>query len=277
MGCITSIIPAKATYPTQIEILNQEINPEDKTPSYYRILVNRKHFKYITIDPGIYEVGVLCFPPVLIAKLPPFPEGEWNCGRISQTVGNPTPFFSETIKKTLPSISPLWHPKSYEYLSLQIGERLRSNVYMASSPQFEKPVVAKFARFYWEVGYYIAETQVYSWIDGYNIGPEFLGYLTEDGRVIGFLIEYIDGHHATSSDLPACKAIVRELHGLSIVHGDSNKHNFLISKKGAVLIDFETATRSDNGEAMEKEGKGLEGQLLDKSGNGGVILEEEDT
>ncbi|TVY23383.1 hypothetical protein LHYA1_G007604 [Lachnellula hyalina] len=263
-------------YPTHVEILNQEIDPEDKTPSYYRILVNRKHFKYINIDPGIYEVDDLCFPPILVENLPPFPEGDWNCGRISQTVGNPTPFFSETLKKTLPSINPLWHPKSYEYLSFQIGERLRSNVYVASSPQFEKPIVTKFARFYWEIGYYIAETRVYSWIDGHNIGPEFLGYLTEDGRVIGFLIEYIEGHRATISDLPACKVIVRKLHGLSILHRDLNTHNFLISERGAVLIDFETAKRSGNGETMEKEVEGLEEQLLDESGTGGVVLEEED-
>jgi hypothetical protein len=47
----------------------------------------------------------------------------------------------------------------------------------------------------------------------------------------------------------------------------------LISKRGAVLIDFETAKQSENIEAMEKEVEGLEGQLMDKSGTGGVILE----
>ncbi|KAG4413853.1 hypothetical protein IFR04_012997 [Cadophora malorum] len=236
----------------QIEVLNQEVDPEDKTPSYYRILVNRKHIKYVTIDPGIYEVDDLCFPPILVEKLPKFPEGDWNCGRISQTDGTPAPFFSETLKKELPSISPLWYPKSYEYLSFQIGERLRSN----------------------EIGHYVAETQAYSWIDGHNIGPKFLGYLTEDGRVIGFLIESVEGRHATVSDLDACKAIVRELHGLGILHGDLNKHNFLISERGVVMIDFETAKKSKDGEAMEKELMGLEGHLLDESGNGGVVKEE---
>ena len=258
---------------TKVEILNQDIDPEGNTPSYYRMLVNKKHFKYITIDPGIYEVDDLCFPPILLEKLPPFPEGDWNCGRISQTAGSPTPFFAETFKENLPSINPLWHSKFYPYLSFEIGERLRSNVYMASSPQFEKPIVAKFARFHWEIGYYIAETQAYSWIEGHNIGPEFLGYLTEDGRVIGFLIEYVEGHHATISDLPACEAVVRRLHGLGVLHGDLNKHNFLISERGAILIDFETAKQSENNEVMEREVKGLKGQLLDESGNGGVVLE----
>lgn len=257
----------------QIEVLNQEVDPEDKTPSSYRLLVNKKHIKYLTIDPGIYEVDDLCFPPCLIEKLPTFPDGNWNCGRISQTDGNSTPFFSEVIKEELPSINPLWHPKIYEYLSLKIGERLRSNVYMASSPQFEKPIIAKFARFHWEIWYYVAETLAYSWIDSHNIGPEFLGYLTEDGRVIGFLIEYIEGRHATISDLPACNAIVQELHGLGILHGDLNKHNFLVSERGVLMVDFETAKKSEDSEAMEKELMGLEGQLLDESGNGGVVVE----
>lgn len=66
---------------------------------------------------------------------------------------------------------------------------------------------------------------------------------------------------------------MKRLHGLGVVHGDLNKHNFLISEKGAVLIDFETAKRSGDGEGMEREVRGLEGQLLDESGNGGTVVE----
>jgi tRNA A-37 threonylcarbamoyl transferase component Bud32 len=116
---------------------------------------------------------------------------------------------------------------------------------------------------------------VYSWIDGRNTGPEFLGYLTEEGRVIGFLIENFEGHHATISDLPACKA-VRRLHGLGILHRDLNKHSLLISERDAVLVDFETAARSEDSEAMETELKRLEGRMLDESGSGGVIPDEEE-
>ncbi|KFY26668.1 hypothetical protein V493_03939 [Pseudogymnoascus sp. VKM F-4281 (FW-2241)] len=257
--------------PTKVEILNQDIDPDGNTPSYYRMLVDKKHFKYVTIDPGIYEVDDLCFPPILLAILPSFPDSNWNCSRISQTAGSP-PFFAETSQQNLPSIDPLWHPKPYDYLSFEIGRRLRSNVYMASSPQFENPMVAKFARFEWEIGYFIAETQAYSWIEGHDIGPEFLGYLTEEGRVIGFLIEYVEGHHATISDLSACEAIVERLHGLGVLHGDLNKHNFLISESRAILIDFETAKRSDNTDGMKREAEGLERQLLDESGTGGVVV-----
>ena len=62
---------------------------------------------------------------------------------------------------------------------------------------------------------------------------------------------------------------------MGILHRDLNKHNFLISERGAVLIDFETAERSGDSEAMEVELRGLEEQLLDESGIGGIILDEE--
>lgn len=258
---------------TKVEILNQDVDPDGKTPSYYRILVDRKHFKYVTIDPKIYEVKDLCFPPALVEKLPPFPEGDWNCGRISRTVQDPAPFFAQISKARLPAIEPLWHAGSYDYLSLDIRERLKANVYLVSSPQSGKRMVAKFARFDWEIDYYISEARAYSWIDGHSIGPEFLGYLKEEGRAIGFLIEHVQGRHATIQDIPACEAVLTRLHHLGILHGDLNKHNFLISERGATLIDFETAKRSDNKEAMEKEIQQLKEHLLDESGTGGVTLE----
>ncbi len=156
-----------------------------------------------------------------------------------------------------------------------MDQRLRSNVYLASSPQFEKPLIAKYARFDWEIGYYTAETRAYHWIDGCSIGPQFLGYLTEEGRVIGFITERIEGRHAAVADLPACKAVVGQLHSLGILHKDLNKHNFLISDRGAVLIDFETAERSEDEEATKRELDGLEAQLPDESGIGGIVVEDE--
>lgn len=258
-------------HPSKIEILNQEVDSDGTAPSYYRTLVDGKYFKYITIEPGIYEVDDLCFPPVLLAKLPPFPPGDWNCGRIAPSDGIREPYFAEITRNTLRSIKPLWHQKSFDYLSCKIGERLRANVYMASSPQHPgERVIAKFARFDCEVMYYVAETRAYSWIEGHNIGPRFLGYLTEEGRAIGFLLERVEGWHPSISDLPACEAVVKRLHRLGILHGDLNRYNFLVSEKGATLIDFESAQRPEDRGAMKREMEGLREQLLDDSGIGGV-------
>jgi hypothetical protein len=52
--------------------------------------------------------------------------------------------------------------KFYNYLSLKIDELLNSNIYIVSSPESKKPIIAKFARSDHETGYYyIAETQTY--------------------------------------------------------------------------------------------------------------------
>lgn len=192
--------------PTKGSILNQEIDRNNE-PSYYRMLVDGKHFKYITIDAGTYEVDGLCFPPDLLQNLPQFPPGEWNSGRIAQTGEGLNPIFTETCRKNFRSVSPLWHSKSFDYLSFKLGKILTPNVYIASSPHFERPVVVKYARFDWEIGYFAAETQAYSWIEGQSIGPEFLGHLTEEDRTIGFVLEHAEGRHASVSDLDACESL----------------------------------------------------------------------
>jgi hypothetical protein len=79
------------------------------------MLANKEHFNYIIIEPEIYEADDLYFPLILLSKLPLFPAGDWNYGRISQTAENPTTFFAETSRKDFPSTTPLWHAKSYDY------------------------------------------------------------------------------------------------------------------------------------------------------------------
>ena len=50
------------------------------------------------------------------------------------------------------------------------------------------------------------KTTAYKWIDGHNIGPEFLGHLTEDGRVFGFAMRKIEtARYATPDDLDICR------------------------------------------------------------------------
>ncbi|BDD61734.1 hypothetical protein MAP00_006762 [Monascus purpureus] len=78
---------------------------------------------------------------------------------------------------------------------------------------FDTAVVAKFARFYWEIQYLENETTAYQWIDGHDIGPRFLGHLVEDGRVIGVLIERVrNARHAGIEDLEVCQKALSRLH-----------------------------------------------------------------
>lgn len=79
-----------------------------------------------------------------------------------------------------------------------MGEKLRSNVYEATCPRFSSIVVVKFARTHWEIQYLEKETAAYEWIKDHPIGPEFLGHVAEEGRIMGFIMSRVeDGHHAT--------------------------------------------------------------------------------
>ena len=130
------------------------------------------------------------------------------------------------------------------YLDLEICERLLSNVYEAKNlnpvlrikncnASTRYNFVMKFARFPWETHYHDVETLVYEWIDGHDIDPRFMGYLIEESRVIGLVLERIKGaRHAGLDDLEVCQETLTRLHQLGLLHGDVNRHNFLIRPVG---------------------------------------------
>ncbi|KAF7894356.1 uncharacterized protein EAF01_009807 [Botrytis porri] len=249
--------PLPMSHP-RIKILNQDTDIENILPNYFRILVDGKRLRYITIDPGTYLARDLCSPSLLSKKLPPLPsEGNaesWNLARISLVGGIPT--VVEAFKAALPTIDSSWFPKPIshiDYLSLEFIRKLEPNVHLVSSAAFNRPVIAKVANFYWETDY-IAEIQVYSWLHNRNISiPKFLGYITEAGRVIGLLTENVEGRRATIAALSLCQTLIKQLHKLGIIHGSLDENKFLISQGKAVLVNFDTADRFKNKKIMKKE------------------------
>ncbi|CAC9887847.1 unnamed protein product, partial [Aureobasidium pullulans] len=147
---------------------------------------------------------------------------DWNSAHISHHPSDGKPRFSRVTNDPLPSIAQPWHPARVEFLHCQLGDKLRSN--------FEGKVVVKLARFPWEIWQLDYETQAYQWIQGHGIAPAFLAHLTEEGRIIGFVMEHIaNARHAEPEDLPLCQETLRRLHRLGIKHGDVNKHNMLVA------------------------------------------------
>ncbi|KAH7309028.1 alpha-galactosidase A precursor [Stachybotrys elegans] len=255
-----------------IQVLQASIDPDDT--SDFRVLVDNKFVKYIVIDPGVYALDDMCFGPSLISLLPPLPSGVWNKARVSQHLDTGEPYFSEFSRVQLPGITKIWHSNQIDHLALREPRKLRSNVYEVTHPDFESPVIAKFARFEWEVPQLEVETTAYSWIEGHQIGPEFLGHLVEEGRVIGFLIARITNfHHATIEDFPLCQSALSRLHHVGIKHGDVNKHNLLIHDEKATLIDFDLASRPASENQLKAELHQLQNELLDTSGRGGRVVE----
>jgi predicted Ser/Thr protein kinase len=256
----------------KIELLQAEVDENDQ--SFFRLLVDGQAIKYITIEPGIYSTEDMCFGPSLVSLLPDLPPGNWNDGLIARDGENGQPRFTRITRTAFASVRNTWHPTSVDYLDLAIGRKLRTGVYEVSCPLFTHVVVAKFARFEWEVQYMENETTAYQWIDGHDIGPRFLGHLTEEGRVIGFLMERIPAErHAGPRDLEACRGTLSRLHELGIRHGDINRFNFLICESRAVLIDFDTAQKCESQDSLLEEFESLSQRLNDLSnrGGGGVI------
>ncbi|KFY44087.1 hypothetical protein V495_03631 [Pseudogymnoascus sp. VKM F-4514 (FW-929)] len=104
------------------------------------------------------------------------------------------------------------------------------------------------------------ETYTYSAIEEYRepgdpvISPAFLGHVTENGRVIGMLLEKLEGEFASMDDLPACRDALKNFHLMNIVHGDVNRYNFIVdrSKKPVHvrLVDFEYAEPYEESKAV---------------------------
>ncbi|KAI4110823.1 MAG: hypothetical protein LQ339_001099 [Xanthoria mediterranea] len=248
------------------ELCVLDVADDPYTPAtHYRLSENGDRIVYISIDAGVYDEDDYCFPPVLLDLLPRLPSGDWNRGHITRTEERPEPHFAWTTSADLPGIAPMWHSRQVEFSRLEICTKVMPNVAEAFHPELGD-VIAKYARFEWEVAPYQSETEVYHWLHGHNMGPNFLGHLTEGGRVIGFLLQKLSGRHACFQDLARCEDVLRKLHSLDILHGDVNRHNFLVDEEQVVLIDFETSVRSQDDGEKTKELQSLKKELLDDSG-----------
>lgn len=256
---------------SNVRLLTVLVDWDDEDVGEYRFLVDEKHIKYVTVDPGVLPKDDRTFAPILIPMLPPFPPGNWNEGHVSKDPLTQRPFFSRVTHSDLPEVRNIWHDRRIDHLELKYLDRVRQNIHHVTCPAFSSPVLVKFAEFPWQIPYYEAETTAYEWIEAKGIGPRFLGHLTEDGRVFGFVMEHIDGARtAEPQDLAACQRVLAKLHALGIKHGDINKHNFLIKNGEAVLIDFETAQKCSEKAELESEYNNLESSLRDPSRRGRV-------
>ncbi|KAE8404595.1 alpha-galactosidase A precursor [Aspergillus pseudonomiae] len=252
----------------KIDVLQAEVDENDQ--SFFRLLVDGRAVKYITVEPGLYSVEDMCFGPSLISILPELPPGDWNDGLVARDANDGQPQFAYARRTQFPGVRNTWHGTYVDYMDLSIGRKLRMGIYEVKCSSFDNVVVAKFARFPWEIQYIENETTAYQWISGHDIGPRFLGHLTEHGRVIGFLMEYIpNARHAGAEDVQSCREVLSRLHGLGVRHGDTNRFNFLICNSKAVLIDFDTARKCDDPNVLLLEEQNLSACLEDISTRGG--------
>ncbi|RMX85986.1 hypothetical protein D0869_03415 [Hortaea werneckii] len=66
--------------PTTVELLQAEVDEE--TESQFRLLIDKKTVKCITVAAGVYDTDDMCFGPQLVQILPEFPPGDWKTGQV---------------------------------------------------------------------------------------------------------------------------------------------------------------------------------------------------
>lgn len=149
-------------------------------------------------------------------------------------------------------------------------ERVSDRIFKAH--QNDKIVVVKIARFSHEVQYLQQELQAYDmlWRTKFTSMPQLYGYLFEehDERVVGFVMQHLDGQPAGPGDLADCRAVLKDVHASGLLHGDVNRYNFMKTDSGMKIFDFEDAHPTQSQASQDKELLELEEALHDLSGRG---------
>lgn len=242
-----------------------EVDSSNEEESDYRVRIGTQ-IKYNSVDPGTYHQDILTFPPELFDHLPKLPDGDWMKVRIFRKSGH---LIAEPSNAILKGVTTCWHHNLVDVQSLVFEERPSARVDVVKYNS--KSTIAKIARFEHEVPWIEDETAIYQAIDGHDIGPVFLGHLVEHSRVMGFLLEKIEGRQAELGDLEACQSIVKRLHSLGILHGDLNKYNFIVGPTG---ITLSARKKNGNKDAMQKEFASLADRLIEETGLGGGYMPE---
>lgn len=261
--------------PMQPVILSMEVDDDDSFESEYRLRIGNQ-IKYLIISPGTLDRDTLSFP---VQFLPKFPYNEeWTVAHISrdETSGD---LKASISNRTLAGVRYQWHPTRFDCLELEKTKQITAMAFEAVSHSIlpttlpsPATMIAKIARFEWELPRIEQETRAYQLLEGSGLAPRFLGHIHENGRIMGFLLEKIEGRCASFQDLSICKTALGKLHELGLIHGDVNRYNFLVTEEGEKLLDFECLLENAGPSSMCKELENLRAELVDESGRGGGFI-----
>ncbi len=261
--------------PMQPIILSMEVDEDDSFESEYRLRI-RNQVKYLVISPGTFDRDTLSFPLQSLPRLPY--DEEWTVANISRdkTSGD---LKISLLNRTLAGVKCQWHHTMVDCLELEKTKQLTAMAFEAlSHPTLPTTLpspatmIAKIARFEWELPRIEQETRAYQLLEGSGLAPRFLAHVHENGRIVGFLLEKIEGRSASFQDLSVCETALGKLHELGLVHGDVNRYNFIVTGEGAKLLDFERLQENASPESMSKELESLRAELVDESGRGGGFI-----
>ncbi|KAK4179774.1 hypothetical protein QBC36DRAFT_343483 [Triangularia setosa] len=258
--------------PIQPIIISMEVDDDDSFESEYRLRIGN-HVKYLVISPGTFDRDTLSFPLQSLPRLP-YNE-EWTVAHISRdkTSGD---LKISILNRTLAGVNCQWHHTRIDCLELEKTKQLTAMAFEAVSHSIlpitlpsPATMIAKIARFEWELPRIERETRAYQLLEGSGLAPRFLGHVHESGRIVGFLLEKIEGRSASFQDLSVCETALGKLHKMGLVHGDVNRYNFLVTEEGVKLLDFERLRENASPKSMSKELENLRAELRTVIAGGG--------
>lgn len=135
-----------------------------------------------------------------------------------------------------------WHPRRIDISELLEVEPIQpGRLELVKYPDFGvTPVLLKIADAH--------EAMIYRLLYDLAITPVFLGHVTQNDKMVGFITEFVQRQETTPTLGPpsrreACLAALRRMHTRGIAHQDAHGENCLLRKDGsAALIDFELST-----------------------------------
>jgi predicted Ser/Thr protein kinase len=214
----------------------------------------QKDIKYAFLDSKMLQAGYPSEQATI--DLPLLPLRNWNEAHTHLDRHSGTHSIRNTTKTSHLEMVDIWHHRKIDHLEFVKVEVLQHDrMQVVTHPDFDAPVLIKTASFPWEILSLEREATVYGLLHGSGATPEFHGYVTEGGRVIGFITEYIaEVPSIRGRNMQGCLAALRTLHRRGIAHGDAHDGNCLIRKDGsAVLIDFELSVETWSLEEFERD------------------------
>ncbi|PVH98645.1 hypothetical protein DM02DRAFT_40909 [Periconia macrospinosa] len=186
-------------------------------------------------------------------------QGQWTTLTVTNSKGLSTKYDVFKPHRLAPTSLVPSFPR-YNFLDFTVVERISDRVSMVSTDRLRgKNCVRKIARFSHELKAIKKEIEAYHFLHGFPLIPKFMGYVYEEtcDRVVGFLIEALEGRHPSAEDYEICQSGMFELHKRGVVHGDLNKYNIFIDGGKAKFVDFEVAsfqvTDDKNYKVLERE------------------------
>lgn len=231
------------------EVLSLDL---EETDLIYRIRKSRR-VVYVRVDiPEIIPQGIDRTESFSILKhlrrLPGW-EGPWKTMVVHGQPAEPQCSF-DTFDPPCLAASDLkiQTSKWYDLADLDMVQSFNSQLTKVKCPDGQLRVM-KTITFDHEIRYLRQELQVYHdlALKGFGGMPQFQGYVFEENRdrVIGFMMDFLDGRPAEPEDLDDCRKLLQQFHDAGWIHGDINRYNWMRTKDGMKLFDFDAALPLD--------------------------------